>query len=403
LIADPRDQAWLRKLLSKSQALYLSVCAGDGYLFLNIHAQHHTRRVPVTMLTRSRLATLFATTGVIACVQSEASNQPSDIAFVESERYGWAELSDSTRPMSEAERRYRGAVLSNVAGIAEAEDGTLLVLDRDFQKIVLFEANADLKGLILGGYGEGPGEFTFPRHLSIDAEGRIVVLDRGNRRVTVFDSAGTYLSSDQVGFEALQAVVAGDTTYLLDVPRDGRSALRARKAGDPSSSLESVLPADSRMSHFAEHGEPGALGGTPSGHILYAHPSPGRWYDGVTSQWRGRELYPKVEGERLLEADGFERRYISVGSRAIGVLPTGETLIVYANLARPGSGAPDTTRALLFDEQGRLSASGVLSDSSRVRHIVASSRERAVYAAYTEPYPHIRKLVIVSQSLVTNR
>jgi hypothetical protein len=320
--------------------------------------------------------------------------EPAEIHFAEVNRYGWSELADSTRSMTDVERRYAGGVLSNIAGIAESESGDLLVLDRDFQKIVVFTEDGSFKRIILGGYGEGPGEFSFPRHLALDAHGRIIVLDRGNRRVTLFDSAGTYLTTDPVGFEALQVVVSRDTAFLLDVPRDGRSAMRARRLGDHIGSAVSTLPPDSRMAHFAEHGEPGSLGVSASGYILYAHPSPGRWYDGDVAAWRGHELFPDVQGERIVEEDGFERRFISVGTRGISALPHGQTLISFTNVARPGTRLPDTTRAVIFDSEARLVAEGTLDDSLRVRHLLGSMRTNSVFAAYSEPYPHIRRFSI---------
>jgi DNA-binding beta-propeller fold protein YncE len=41
--------------------------------------------------------------------------------------------------------------------------------------------------------GKGPGQFTFPRSVVVDAEGRIYVADSGNNRIQVFNADGSFL------------------------------------------------------------------------------------------------------------------------------------------------------------------------------------------------------------------
>ena len=42
--------------------------------------------------------------------------------------------------------------------------------------------------------GDGPGQFNTPHSIAVDAEGRVYVADRGNRRIQVFDGEGKFLS-----------------------------------------------------------------------------------------------------------------------------------------------------------------------------------------------------------------
>jgi peptidylamidoglycolate lyase len=44
-----------------------------------------------------------------------------------------------------------------------------------------------------GRKGSGPGEFTLPHSIAMDALGRLYVADRGNARVQIFDSTGRFL------------------------------------------------------------------------------------------------------------------------------------------------------------------------------------------------------------------
>ena len=41
--------------------------------------------------------------------------------------------------------------------------------------------------------GDGPGQFNTPHSIAVDAQGRVYVADRGNRRIQVFDSDGRFL------------------------------------------------------------------------------------------------------------------------------------------------------------------------------------------------------------------
>jgi DNA-binding beta-propeller fold protein YncE len=51
-------------------------------------------------------------------------------------------------------------------------------------------------GRLLHSWGEegtGPGQFGLPHCLRVDSRGRVLVLDRSNRRLQVFDAEGVYL------------------------------------------------------------------------------------------------------------------------------------------------------------------------------------------------------------------
>jgi DNA-binding beta-propeller fold protein YncE len=45
-----------------------------------------------------------------------------------------------------------------------------------------------------GTRGSGPGQFQLPHNVAVDAQGRVYVTDRDNRRVEVFDPDGRFLN-----------------------------------------------------------------------------------------------------------------------------------------------------------------------------------------------------------------
>lgn len=69
-----------------------------------------------------------------------------------------------------------------------------------------------------GGYlGDGPGEFTLPWGVAVDADDRIYVADWGNHRVQILDADGNYLRQFPKPIDAAAATRPGDND-------DGRAA-----------------------------------------------------------------------------------------------------------------------------------------------------------------------------------
>ncbi|MBI5505240.1 MAG: SMP-30/gluconolactonase/LRE family protein [Deltaproteobacteria bacterium] len=76
----------------------------------------------------------------------------------------------------------------------------------------------------IGRRGEGDGEFNFPTFASLDAQGRLYVVDSVNNRIQVFDPQGNFLfkfgrSGDHIGDFARPKGVAVDTfgnIYVVD-------------------------------------------------------------------------------------------------------------------------------------------------------------------------------------------
>lgn len=85
----------------------------------------------------------------------------------------------------------------------------------------------DLDGALLreiGRRGDGDGEFNFPTFASVDAQGRLYVVDSVNNRIEVFDAEGKFLrkfgqSGDRIGDFARPKGVAVDSfgnIYVVD-------------------------------------------------------------------------------------------------------------------------------------------------------------------------------------------
>jgi len=68
-----------------------------------------------------------------------------------------------------------------------------------------------------GEIGEAPGQFKTPHALALDSRGRLLVADRGNHRIQIFDQDGNYIESlYQYGRVSGLFVTADDTLYAID-------------------------------------------------------------------------------------------------------------------------------------------------------------------------------------------
>jgi peptidylglycine monooxygenase len=86
------------------------------------------------------------------------------------------------------------APFNHPTAAAEAADGEIYVADGyGNSNVHRFGANGELIAS-WGGPGTAPGAFTTPHAVAIDARGRVLVGDRENNRVQVFDRDGRFLS-----------------------------------------------------------------------------------------------------------------------------------------------------------------------------------------------------------------
>lgn len=104
------------------------------------------------------------------------------------------------------ENDQQGELLNRPFEIRVAQDGSVFVLDWGDTCIRVFDDSGKFVRQI-GRKGQGPGDFDTPSFFDLDAEGRPVVLDMRNLRVTRFDSTGKYEASFRLEKSASQVCV----------------------------------------------------------------------------------------------------------------------------------------------------------------------------------------------------
>ncbi|MGH7930549.1 MAG: 6-bladed beta-propeller, partial [Candidatus Binatia bacterium] len=292
--------------------------------------------------------------------------------------------------------RHGGAMLSSITAVSDDVAGRVYVLDNDYKKIVVFAPNGVPQRVILGGYGSGPGEFQQPTHLVVNS-GRIFVLDRGQPRVTIFDTVGTYIDSFKLTASPLPRglAVSGDTIWILTKPgkrnRDGVVHLYSMD-GELHSMVMS--PTD-RAIRFSRFGEPGDLSRMRNGSVIYLTGIPVIWAEFGASggTYRGRDLLPE-RVPREYNDGRFIVRGTPGGTRALGQLPNGRVAVLYFEI-HGGLEGPTLYGGQyigMFADSGEPIGRYTLPDSLPFVKVFAVSKiDNAVFLAFSDPYPHVTK------------
>jgi DNA-binding beta-propeller fold protein YncE len=84
-------------------------------------------------------------------------------------------------------------------------------------RIVHFTADGKFVRIIGGKKGSGPGELQVPHGVAIDPQGRIVVADSDNKRVSVFDKDGAFVKTIAAPSRGGIVATPDGTIYVSDV------------------------------------------------------------------------------------------------------------------------------------------------------------------------------------------
>jgi len=102
--------------------------------------------------------------------------------------------------------------------VALAPNGDIYVSD-GYQnaRVVQFSPTGQFVRIIGGVKGSQPGQLQVPHGVALDSQGRILVNDSDNQRVSVFDKDGKFVESWAFPSRGGIVVTSGDTVYVSDV------------------------------------------------------------------------------------------------------------------------------------------------------------------------------------------
>jgi DNA-binding beta-propeller fold protein YncE len=141
-------------------------------------------------------------------------DQPSDTGF------SWVTETGERRPFMDALMSVKrsGPPFNGPTHIALSASGEIYVTD-GYGNARVHKFSPDGKLLLSWGEpGKGPGQFIVPHAIAVDKRGRVLVADRHNNRIQVFDAKGKYLD-EWGGLELPTDIVIDDdqTVYVAEL------------------------------------------------------------------------------------------------------------------------------------------------------------------------------------------
>jgi len=242
--------------------------------------------------------------------------------------YGWADIADSTRPLSVNDRRLQAGELGSVSGAVEGRNGEVFVLDGVNKKVAVFDRNGSYLRAF-GGAGEGPGEFRRPARIANGPDGSIYVFDPQLKRITQFDADGKPLT------QVTLATVPNPSAFTIANQRAWFVRLLIGR-GSPVLAVDlatgrvvdSFPPLTEPEVAISGFGAPGSIASNSAGHIIYAGPFPVtlRIWAGGKVTTAGTNRFPAARG---YETDDQVRR-TPVSMRGFAVRPDGSYAALYS-------------------------------------------------------------------------
>ena len=104
-----------------------------------------------------------------------------------------------------------------VVGLARLPDGRVAILSSENKRLMLFEPSGELSRIV-GGPGEGPGEFIRPERLQFLPPDTLVVWDHFLTAIDYFDSSGNLLRERSVDYAKLREHGAWGESRRIPLP-----------------------------------------------------------------------------------------------------------------------------------------------------------------------------------------
>lgn len=303
--------------------------------------------------------------------------------------YGWRDMSTANRQLTAREQELGGGAFASINGIAETEDGRIWALDMMNRKILVFTADGALDR-VLGGDGEGPGEFRRPMGLHAGTNGNVYVWDRALSRLTSFDSSGAVGSTMKVARSGLlDFTVAGDTVWFVRTLLSPAYAVVGvlLRSGEVVDSFARLTPSEVSIAAF---GSPGRVARFGSGEPVYVGPRPVqlRIRGSASESVRGTDHYPSAKGRQLKRGT----RISPVAIRGADVNRQGEIAILYSSTDLSGDGEQGETAYFIEIMNAGGSSLGRSKIEAPSAHGIAWTKNGDLLVGVTDEVPLVWRL-----------
>lgn len=271
----------------------------------------------------------------------------------------------------------------HVQNMAVSPHGTLHVLDTDLNQIREYDIKANYVKAQKIPPGEGPGELHTPIDLTVDAQNRLHVLGRRERRIVTFSvTDGQYVGSRALSFTPTQITSTGDYLFVTSFWFSSDSTLYI--VGESEGSERPILPRPDDWKDVAFTGNFERIAPTPEGTVLYSYPFPYR----ILEVDRQGTILRESEGHPSFDRPPEEENEVATmpeGSRGIALLASNH--IVNLVLEEEGERVylDLFSRDLEFIERVDLTEKLPAMPSP---HLVAGP-ENTLFLSFSNPYPTV--------------
>jgi hypothetical protein len=167
-------------------------------------------------------------------------------------------------------------LFSQITSLEVDAEGNIYAADSKENHIRVF----DKKGVYLrtvGRPGQGPGEFTTPRHVHVNPAGEIMATDEASRSVKVFSPDGSYLRQHllKTFYPMEMDYGGGDVFYIMDFSMEPPGFKLSRLDSRTEKSLQLAVWAIPNLSRATVFEPIMSFAVMPDGRLLYGCPTEG--------------------------------------------------------------------------------------------------------------------------------
>ncbi|MDE2762335.1 MAG: hypothetical protein OXK74_06025 [Gemmatimonadota bacterium] len=271
--------------------------------------------------------------------------------------------------------------LGKPRAVAEANDGSIYVLDSDWKHVFLFDSTGALRRRIGGGYGAGADQMLLPVDMAA-YDGHLHVLDYELNRVIVFDGNGPFDRVIQLGDQGRNVAATASGLWIrLMHPRQGRMVDLYDWGGEQPVARVGVHETDSA---YHEAGVGGNIGTLRDGGIAYVHGS-GAFLQFVRTHAEPRVVPVGPPSDWKYEEDpppGLEPMYLP-REVTYGVIEWGSDRVMV--LSREINSPEARTTLTLIDNGGAVVAEGIFAGLGEVLSLDAGADPSTVFLTFLNP------------------
>lgn len=285
--------------------------------------------------------------------------------------------------------------LGKPRAVAESHDGQVFVLDSDWKRISVHSIHdGSLLRLVGNGYGVGPGQFALPVDMEF-ADSLLFVLDYELRRISVYDTSGTFIKDIPVEGVYARSFALVDHHFWIKLmfPDEGRAVAVLDNDGKH---VRNVVRLNRHDRQLYESGAGGELSASRFGDaIIYVHGDGG--LQSTVDATFDETLVMLAPPARILSetTNGVALPWLLPSRAVLGVtvLANGWTVLLVSTLDASALRDPSEIRPTyllaVYEADGGLLGKAPLEEKGMPLAVNGGLGDPSVYVSFTGEIPRV--------------